>query len=74
MSRTLPRCLMDAPLTYHHPRVRRSSDHPAGHARRVLDSAAGALSAALAPAWRFWPALRDTCAMRAARRAAGDAR
>ena len=33
-----------------------------------------ALSAALAPARRFWPALRDTCAVRAERRAAGDAR
>jgi hypothetical protein len=74
MSRTLARWLMDAPLTYHHPRVRRSSDHPAGHARRVLDSAAGALSAALAPARRFWPALRDTCAVRTERGAVGDAR
>jgi len=42
VSRTLTRRLMDAPLTYHHPRVRRSSDHPADHPRRMLDSAAGA--------------------------------
>lgn len=28
MSRTLTRRLMDAPLTWHHRRIRRSSDHP----------------------------------------------
>jgi SAM-dependent methyltransferase len=42
VSRTLTRRLKDAYLTCHHRHVRRSSDHPAAHARRMLECAAGA--------------------------------